>query len=643
MRMKGRQGNPLDTAIGGNNIQWRREVGADGTDEWVGYDEHGKTQDEILAEYADRVSMFDSVAGVYQTADKIITGDDITVSVIDDKEMFSTAKTNGKDIVLNANLIDDLNSETITSLTGTNYHELSHILFTPRSGSAVGKWVKENKCVRAMNWLEESRAESLMVARYPSTRLFLEVLTTEYMLKGNPNEWGGYFPLTTGRKYLSLELRQIIADKFIAEHGLQLAKTINTIVNSYRRLVLPTDVNKAKEMINRLAQIIGYDDESPKMNQPTMAHGTGMMTKGKVESAKAQKDLQKKLGDLDKAFGDEELNEPTKTKQPTGVGGEGKYEGTTGDYTDEHKELAKKLEKRVSEIKNDKSFKREVNETHKAINKSDYFTSKTRTTQFIIKEPEAKAKIIARKFGQELERLVLDNEPMWDKNMPSGKLNVGRTMTTDVNAINTMFDVWDTGNENNDVEAVILMDSSGSMGWQMNLVCEANWIIKRGIERINGSVSTYSFNHESKLMYDRDTKAKPNEYRTVWSGGSTNPIGGLLEAERLLSTSVKPIKILFIITDGTWENYEVCDTIIDRLNKAGVLTALVYIGDYEDIKNAEMLARNENEIEQAEYYKQRLKELNHGVKVFKPITEMGDIVSLATKLVKGTLKRKVKN
>lgn len=648
-RNKGRKGNLLDNAINNPDLNWSNQNG-----EWVAIDSLGRTQEELLQDYADRVGMFDSVAGVYQTADKIITGDDITVNVIDDQEMKVPAKTNGKDIVLNANLIEDLDSDTITSLHGINYHELAHILFTPRSGSEIVKWAKQNNFMRAMNWLEESRAESLMVAKYPSTRLFLEATTTEYLLKGSPSEWAGYFPLTTGRTYLSLELRQVIANKFIAENGLGLATELSKIIHAYRKLAFPTDSAIGKELIEALAKIIGTDDQLPKWNTPDTAHGTGSMSKGRTESAKAQKGLLDKSDKLDSVFGNEELSENKSNDEGSqhkqsantesgGLGGEDTTlsEGKSKDYSAEDKAIADLLEKRMSEIKSNKTVKREVSETHKAINKSDYFVSKTRATAYSEISPEPKAKIIARKFGQELERLVLDNEPSWDKGVPSGKLNVARTMTNDVNAIGSMFDQWDLGNENNDIEAVILMDNSGSMGWQMRLVCEANWIIKRGVERINGAVSTFSFNHESKMMYDRDTKAKANVMRSVWAGGNTNPIGALMEAERLLNTSTKPIKILFMITDGWWDNQAQCDTIIKRLNNNGVLTALVYIGDYEDIKNMEKEVANNGEL--ADYYRNRLAGLNHGVKVFKVITNVSDIVSLATKLVKGTLKRKVMN
>lgn len=645
-RFKGRKGNLLDNTLNDPDVQWTRE-----NDEWVARNiTTGLTQDEMLEEYADRVGMLDSVAGVYQTADKIITGDDITVSVIDDRDMDTTAKTNGKDIVLNANLIENIDSDTITSLHGINYHELAHILFTPRSGSEIVKWAKENQSMRAMNWLEESRAETLMVAKYPSTRLFLEATTTDYMLKGKPSEWGGLFPLTTGRTYLDLEIRQLIANKFIAEYGVELAKTIADIVHGYRKLVFPTDTAKAKELIANLAKIIGLDDQPPKMGNEATAHGTGSMSKGRPEGAKGQKQLQDKSDKLDEIFGKESLEgkatqDDNSTESGVGVGTDSVdvHEGKSDDYSIDDKAIADLLEKRMNDIKSNKIVKREVSETHKAINKSDYFVSKTRDTKYTELPPEPKAKIIANKFGQELERLVLDNEPSWDKGVPTGKLDVSRTMTNDVNAIGTMFNQWDLGNDSNDIEAVILMDNSGSMGWQMKMVCQANWIIKRGVERINGAVSSFSFNHESKLMYDRDTKAKPNVIRNVWAGGSTNPIGALMEAERLLNTSTKPIKILFVITDGQWENESQCDTIIKRLNDNGVLTSLVYIGDYEWIKGMEKQLLTLTNPDELEFIKRRLQSINHGVKVFKPITDVSDIVSLATKLVKGTLKRKVMN
>ena len=57
----------------------------------------------------------------------------------------------------------------VANLRGLNFHELSHILYTPRQGSEIVTWVKENDLFKAFNALEDQRIETLFTSRFPST------------------------------------------------------------------------------------------------------------------------------------------------------------------------------------------------------------------------------------------------------------------------------------------------------------------------------------------------------------------------------------------------------------------------------------------------------------------------------------------
>jgi hypothetical protein len=225
--------------------------------------------------------------------------------------------------------------------------------------------------------------------------------------------------------------------------------------------------------------------------------------------------------------------------------------------------------------------------------------------------------------------MVRDSDPHWDRFLPSGKLNVSRTMTPDINAIGQMFDLWDTGNENTDIEAVILLDNSGSMGFHMSEVCEKAWIIKRGLETIDGSVTVYNFHSYSELLYDKKEKAKPREHRNIYATGSTNPLTALVEAERILTTTDKHIKMLFIVTDGEWENTLECDSIIKRLNDKGVLTCVVFMGDYEQVNG--WVVESKKGDPNALHFIQRLR---HNASIFKAVAKPKDVLDLAVDIVK---------
>ena len=607
-------------------IPTRQESG-----EWVYADEFGRTRDELLMEYVERQNELDSIASVYQTADKIITGEDISVSVTADTEMKTTAMNNGKDIIYNASLIEDLDSETITSLHGTNYHEVAHILFSPRAGSTLGQFAKEQKVIRSFNMLEEARIENLMIAKYPSTRLFLETAITSYLLKDDPSEWGEAFPILTGRKYVDVDIRQAVADKFINKYGVDVAQRVQDIVHAYSSLVFPTDFTKAKDLLTMFADIVGRDTEQTDMKSGE--HGERMVgAKGRPASAKEQARLQKRA---------EQSQEPTELLQKgQGVGGNSTEENTdTKQYTQDDERIAKKLTERMNEIKNDSAVKREVSETRKAISGNEDIKSIIKKAELLEMTPSQVAVSYARRFGTELERLVRNNDPMWDSRTPSGKLNISRTMNPDVNSIGEMFDQWNIGNDNSDIEAVMLLDNSGSMGGYMTEVCQNAWIIKRGVETIEGSVSVFAFDHESKKIYDKTERALPSKFRYINSRGNTAPFRTLIEAERILTASDKSIKILFMLTDGDWSDNEECDKVIKRLNQLGVLTCLVFLSDYtrwQDIINASKDPSQENHV----YYSRKISEWRHGVKVFRAVTKPRDVLDVANDLVTSTLERK---
>jgi hypothetical protein len=596
----------------------------------------GFTRDELMGDMTDDMNRLDAIGAVYQRADRIITGDSsIAVTIAHTKDMTEPSMTDGKDIILNGNLIDDVTDDTIIGLNGVNYHELAHVLFTPRVGSALGQYVTTNNMKRAFNVLEEGRIERLITTLYPSTTLTLEAMNHDFILRDHPSQWANAFATTTGRMYLPLELRQVIADKFIAKYGVALAQEVHAIVHEYRTLSFPTDFARAKELVAQMSNLIGQDTEP----EPEWVQGHGdrdLPEKGRPKSGKEQGSLQERAKD----------NQPEQLDdKPTGFGcGVGKptdesseeYKGDDRNLGDDEKELQAQVEKRMKEIKNDKRIARELKDTRTAILGNTDTRTKLPKANATEQKATEQGVAYARKFGRELERIVRDNDPAWERFLPSGKLNISRTMNPDVNSIGEAFDVWDTGNDNTEIEATILIDNSGSMWGLMSTVCEQAWIIKRGIESIDGSVSVYSFNSDSKVVYESNEKAKPNAYRYVPNTGWTNPYRALIEAERTLKASSKPNKLFFAITDGQWSDDKDCNEVIKRMKEAGILTVVVYLSNDSDSLHDIMLRAREGE-EQAKAY---LASLNHGAHIFKSVSEPKHSLALANEIIKSTLNGK---
>lgn len=604
---------------------------------------------EALARFSEKMNRLNAIAGVYERTNRIVTGQEITVNVLEDGEFNSNARTNGKDIDLNAKLIRDLDDESILGLHGVNFHELSHILFSPRAGSDLAIYARNNKLTEALKTLEEARAEQLLVSRYPSTRPFLEANIYLNILDLNPvQDWGKFFHLITGRTYLPLELRQVILDMALAEYPSDIVLEIREIIHAYRNLVFPTQFDEAKRLLERYADITGRDDEAQpicKFPVPTGGTGSGcdISDKGRPAGKSAQEQLQQGKGNerLERTDTNSSANKSEAGKSSGNEAGNGQGDSEAGvsedTATNENTSaIATMLDDLVERLTNTSEVRQHISDTRRAILDSD--VTRVSITKSNNREvlPSQPALSTASRFAQELERLVRDSDPMWHSRTPRGRLNIARTMTPDVNAIGEMFDEWDIGNEATDIEAVILTDNSGSMCGVMQQVCEATWVIKRGIEAINGAVSVYNFESDTHLLYSKEEKAKPRTVRFVQATGGTNPLRGLIEADRLLTTSKKAIKLLFVITDGDWSNENSCNDLIKSMNDKGFLTSVVFIGDMNHYHD--LIGRAHKGEEGAKNY---LASLRHNAQVFNAVSTVREMLKIATSLVKSSIGKRI--
>lgn len=650
--------------------------------------ETGKTQEQVLARRAElreelnteydlyianekaraggvlqvRNNTLDSVVSVYQRADRILTGLDVMVSVSETE--VAPAYNDGKDIVFSGKLIKDLDENTVLSLQGLNYHELGHLLFTPRVGTALGKWVIEksmktkqtsytyldddNKVATgyrsytteeltdparqmAFNILEDCRAEYYLTMKYPSIRPFMVALLGDYILENSLNKLGEQFILLAGRRYFSLELRKLSAEMFMAEHGVDKARAIYEIVTEYSTLVFPRQYDRAKDLITLLIALLPKDENgSPK---PVGQNPNGCIHREPMRNGRpATEKEQEALGGNGKGKGKDGLGEELDELGKGLTSGNGKFEETgevnseTADFNTKSSEVIDQLQEVISQAKADKSLQRKVRDTLKAIQKdrsSKSILEKTRSSAFT---PEMSEVTASRLFAQELELLRIDSDPAWNREKPSGKLNVKRAMNADINRIDTLFDRWQEGNDDYDIEASILIDRSGSMWSEIGSACRSAWVIKRAIERINGKVSVSVFSDYAKELYDRDTVATPTDVRVVEAGGGTDPKESLDETARIMENTTAKTKLVFILTDGEWYRPAVANSKIAELIKQGCYVSVVWLGSEE---YARTIMSNPAQLEN----------YTHGANSFRTIQKPNELVKIAKDVVKHQINR----
>jgi uncharacterized protein with von Willebrand factor type A (vWA) domain len=165
--------------------------------------------------------------------------------------------------------------------------------------------------------------------------------------------------------------------------------------------------------------------------------------------------------------------------------------------------------------------------------------------------------------------------------------------------------------------------SSGRNDMHASVAC---WTIKRALEQIGAPVTVYAFDDKAELAYGRTELADRMHYKFIYGNGGTNPYSTLLAAEQLLMSSRKKNKMLFIITDGAFDERK-NDEVIARISKRGILTVMTLIMSDRDM----------------EYYEDRgtdEKYWRHGAEVFGRIKSAKDLLPFAKSVVTGAIKKR---
>ena len=600
-----------------------------------------------------RAVRLSALCRVYEQADRVLSGDPVIVNVMTSGP--APAWSDGQAIYLNAEEIDEIDLETLTQINGLNYHELAHHLYTPRRGTELIKWVMENDYMQSANMLEDQRIETLLTARYPSIAPYLTATVARW-LSGTPDEAQANYMLVRGRRYLPLEIREGFRDLFFKP---ELVPVIADIVDEYRLLAFPRDYSRAKVLIKRW-----NDEVLANLDLPELPKGPGGCTnrdpivKGRPEPGKAQeKDAKRGQGmgkaestqvsrkpaepgeqqdkDTSKQDGPQyvpqsaqealDLREAQQQSQqpPSNEPGKGHHDSKGGIP----ESLRQVLDKTVDDVLERKDVQQDVKAKQKVIVGGDgKHDDALHSGKYDLTDVPQDAISTYRRFARELERLRDECEPTWHRQQASGKLNVQRVIRGC--EIDEAFDRWDEGTDGADVEAVILVDRSGSMSSNNN---DANasiacWTIKRSLEQIGAPVTVYAFDDQAEVAYKRNEATNATRYKFIYGNGGTDPYSSLLSAEQLLMASRKKNKMLFIVTDGCF-NADKNDEVIERIAKRGVLTVMTLIMNSTELQYYENRGQTEDSF-------------RHGAEIFGNINNAQDLLPFARQVVSGAIRKR---
>jgi hypothetical protein len=500
---------------------------------------------------------------------------------------------------------------TVLTLKGLSLHEIAHILLTPRAGSNLAKDVQKAEKARAGVWrafnaLEDQRIEMMLSKRFGNVAPWFKAAVAKFIM-AEPEQWSLAYPILQGRKFLPKELRDQVRDLYEQQHNVV---EIGDLIDRYIVLNLadPKNYALAMEIILRYNELVS-ELPDPRPNVPEWQTPCGGWTRIKdpaghderkhaewksSDSKPMSKAEQEKIADKVADAIAEDLAEGNGEGEGEGDGDEGDAEGGStaqGDKQDTTpggngasstgpSSLANTAERMLDEVMSSKS--REIGDIMKQYNAEIELVGggvskkmeKLVTQNIPVPMPVVQA---SKSFANELERLRRDFDPGWVRRTESGRLNVQRYVTdTD---LDECFDQWDNGREDAvDIEAVILLDVSGSMDEMLKGALESMWAIKRALDRTNASTTVMAFDHRSFLLYGANERAG-NMMKSSRAMGGTEPTDALKHAKNILAESSRAIKLCIVITDGEWSYDKECDKMLKEFRRAGVITALAYVED----------------------------------------------------------------
>jgi hypothetical protein len=215
-------------------------------------------------------------------------------------------------------------------------------------------------------------------------------------------------------------------------------------------------------------------------------------------------------------------------------------------------------------------------------------------TNFSEARANAELVLIQQQFAKELLRIKANYDPAWEYETRRGRLNMRRYLQGA--SLNKVFDKWSEGKDDvTAIEAVILLDRSQSMqGNNAKEAYKSMWAIKRSLDKAGANTTVLTFDSYTRILYSAEDKADAGVIRDAGASGGTNPTNAILTAQNIFANTDKPIRLLFMITDGAWDS-DKAEESVRKMREAGVITCNAIIEQYA--RSAESLERHRHQFE----------------------------------------------
>jgi len=519
-------------------------------------------------------------------------------------------------------------------LKGATYHELSHILYSPRLDSRAGVLLRGDGSVpkqrRAWNLLEDGRIESLFVQSYPGGRAYFTSTVIRIVL-GAIGEDGHIPPKahlwTYGRRYLPTSIRQRARDLYIAVYGLSAAQRAEALidefidtpqsVHSFNGHTANAALDRLRDVVVEFANLIDENDgldgegggtpgEGGEIDPDGHDEGHGEQTGGKpvrtTEPGEPGEPLSDEPAepsgnaDADDADADADAGADADGDADGDGDGNGEANSDGGDGGDDSDSRVRTGNSGPSGVDGwrdgiDQDLQKELERVLEAADEAvEVDAGKLRDSAVAaangqtvlgdfhsrLYDASPEAHQIQRQIAATFARLDSDLRASHERRTKRGRVN-GRRYERTQNP-DTAYDRFHPSREGAaKCDVVLLVDFSGSIGGAASAISQAAWAVKRAVDEQNvGDCHVLAFDHKVGWLYRPGERANRHSIKTVGANGGTSPRRGFDEALRILGQSTRKNRLILVLTDGEWNDAQECRDVISEANARGIHTVGVY-------------------------------------------------------------------
>lgn len=555
-----------------------------------------------------------SALNLLQKINRTISGKPVSVSEAPGLQ-FPACTVSGKDVLFRSDALEVSTVEDLVALKGLNYHELAHVLLSPKQPPPEAK-----DCQAIYQCVEDCRIETQLVAKFPLLVDYFQVTVSRYITEGfriQLTMTGSKIPadlairmllLLWGRMYLHRPLREWARDSApLSEADKQ---AVCAVIEEYVSLTLDEMPTRGAAVLLTLKSLLGkYLPTSAAVS--CSSKGGALLRRAEREEIAKElvPDLLRRLSEAEVLGGENEEEDEKEDAEKdeasdeeacqaavgkSSVGGEaaandscstsegGLEDSTTGgigggvdkeeteeaitsveDFLDRAETVLAASERHVK-----RQCQEELNQIKAQSNVTDY------TEGFRTLSPTNDMLRVSDRLVHVLEIFRHQQRRGYVHQQRSGSLDLRSAMRSSRSGETRVFRRSINETRSNQPRLAFLVDVSGSMaGDRIRLASRSAWILGRAFRKVNIPVEIWLFNERCRRVVGANVAMREDCYPVFSAQGGTSPYTAIRAAREFLRPSGRR-GVMFIVTDGQWDGDRNCEKELSQFEGISIQIAI---------------------------------------------------------------------